>query len=86
MKKSIIITYLFALLLTVSAIAQKERESISDKFGNQLSIQMNEKMGSAHRVYGNLPNISIFGFQRAELNQVTVRNLSSKFFLEYLWL
>ena len=83
MKKSIIVTCLMALVLSVSATAQEERPFFTDKYGNHLSVQMNEKMGSAHRVYGELPNIRVFDFQRNELNQTSIKSLSSKFFSEY---
>jgi len=76
-------TFLFVLLLSLSALAQQKMVSTTDPFGNHLSVQMNTKTGSAHRVYGQLPNIKAFGFQRNNLSKATIRKLSSKFFSDY---
>jgi Zn-dependent metalloprotease len=57
--------------------------SIQDKNGNKLFLQMNPQTGSAHRIYGHLPNISDYGFQSLNLSQMSVEILSKKFFSDY---
>lgn len=77
---------LFSLLLTlmtISAVFSQQLLSVQDKSGNKLLLQMNLQTGSAHRIYGQLPNISSYGFQWSNLSQMTVENLSQKFFSDY---
>lgn len=83
MKQHIVVTFLLALMLSVSATAQETRKPVSDGHGNYLTVRMNSKTGSAHRVYGQLPNIRQFGFQRDGLTKESISNLSSTFFSAY---
>ncbi len=82
MKRNILAVFLI-LLLIAPALAQQNTVSIQDKTGNWLLLQMNSKTGSAHRVYGHLPDISLYGFRYDNLNQMSIEGLSSKFFSDY---
>ena len=46
------------LALITSVVFSQQLIPIQDKSGNKLLLQMNPWTGSAHRVYGQLPNIS----------------------------
>jgi hypothetical protein len=78
---------LFAMFVTVliiaSVFAQQNTISMQDKYGHQLLIHINPQTGSAHRVFGMLPNINNYGFRPANLSQRSVERMSAKFFSDY---
>lgn len=78
-----IVTLFLMLLVAVSVYAQGQLASFYDKSGNHLVANLNPHTGSAHRVYGELPNISQFGFQKSALSKSSIQNLSHKFFDDY---
>ncbi len=82
MKRCLFAIFL-ALVFVVPALAQEKAVPAQDKYGNQLLVQMNPKTGSAHRIYGHLPNISIYGFEAGNLNQMSIGGLSERFFADY---
>ena len=71
------------LALITSVVFSQQLIPIQDKIGNKLLLQMNPWTGSAHRVYGQLPNISRYGFSWLNLNLMSIENLSKKFFSDY---
>lgn len=71
------------VLVVCSAAFSQQLTSIKDVHGNELLLQLNQQTGSAHRLFGQLPNISTYGFQSEKINQTSIQEISQKFFSDY---
>lgn len=77
------------LMLVTPAFAQLQAPvghnmvRMQDKFGHEVLVQMNQRTGSAHRVYGVLPNVTAYGYQPQNLDSSSIEGFSKKFFSDY---
>ena len=56
-----------AVVLTPGLSASDRLVSAKDGQGNQLLLSVNPETGSAHRVYGELADVSRYGFRSVDL-------------------
>jgi len=81
--KKLYLTVFIVLMGIFPATAQQHMISVTDAYGNKLQVQIDSTTGSAHRIYGELPNINSLGYQRENLTLHTIKELSSQFFSVY---
>jgi Zn-dependent metalloprotease len=73
-----------AVVLTPGLSAASDRlVPATDGRGNQLMVSVNSATGSAHRVYGELAHVSLYGFRSGDLDRDSILQLSRSVFADY---
>lgn len=73
-----------AVVFTPGLSAAGERlVPATDGRGNQLMVSVNAATGSAHRVYGELADVSRYGFRSGDLDRDAILQLSRSVFADY---
>ncbi len=84
LKRSRLAVFLACFMISsLPAIAQISTVDTTDQFGEKVRVELNSLTGTAHRIWWSNPNIEIFGFSRAQLNERNVAALARAILLSY---